>query len=296
MWGPTGSGKTTFLGALNLALNTQESPWRLTGADDASTDALIDMTRRLTEGQAFPEATQKIDRYRWYLIRELEERYGLFGRKRRQRQLQVGLDLVDPSGGHYASPHEELVEYLVSSRGIVLLFDPEREYAYGDAFSSLHAMLSRVDKRMLEDGLLLPGGKLPHHVAVCVTKFDEYRVLKTAERLRLVTTDLTDRFGFPRVEGEDRRELFRELCAVRSPANAQFITSTLERYFRADQISYFVTSAVGFHVNERTELYDPDDFSNLDDPASGPTRIRGPVYPIQVLEPVLWLSERLTEG
>ena len=42
--------------------------------------------------------------------------------------------------------------------------------------------------------------------------------------------------------------------------------------------------------------YDPDDPQNLlpDDSAPESSRIRGPVHPINVVEPLLWLGEKLT--
>ena len=137
-------------------------------------------------------------------------------------------------------------------------------------------------------------GRLPHYVAVCVTKFDEARVLKTAERLNL-TTDQSDPYGFPRVDDDDARELFSRLCEVSPSGTADLILHTLEQYFRPERIKYFVSSAVGFYVDPVTGVYNSDDFQNqipaLNHPGS--PRIRGSIHPINVVEPVLWLSEQL---
>jgi hypothetical protein len=67
-----------------------------------------------------------------------------------------------------------------------------------------------------------------------------------------------------------------------------------ERYFHPERISYFVTSAVGFMVNKRTRRFDPRDTANVYRTASNEALVRGPVHPINVVEPVLWIVRQLT--
>ena len=110
-------------------------------------------------------------------------------------------------------------------------------------------------------------GVLPHHVAVCVTKFDEPRVLATARRMGVVTTDPEDPYGFPRVRDGDARRVFAKLCN----GDGEMVLNTMDRTFRRDRVRYFVTSAIGFPA-------DP-----------------GPVNPINVAEPVLWLAEQIAK-
>jgi hypothetical protein len=64
----------------------------------------------------------------------------------------------------------------------------------------------------------------------------------------------------------------------------------LERYFYPERISYYVTSAVGFMVNKHTRRFDPRDTENVYRTASGAPLVRGPVHPINVVEPVLWIA------
>ncbi|MDN3351448.1 hypothetical protein [Actinomadura sp. DC4] len=306
MWGAPASGKTTFITALDIALTRRDSEWSIVGADDASTDFLVRATDSLSQERKFFPATQTIDRYHWFLIRQ-----GGADRRRRWRgpskdTLQIGLELLDPPGGAfalngaYAGLQEELLDNLTNSQGIVFLFDPIREFESGDAFSSLHGTLARLRQRMRASGGL-QGGKLPHHLAVCVTKFDEMRVLHTAEKLGLVTSDPHDRYEFPRVDDGDAMELFRELCDISPTGNAEMVMQALDRDFHPERTRYFVTSSIGFHVDKRTSVFDPDDPQNLIPDSSAtvakgqpePFRIRGQVHPINVMEPMTWLAECL---
>src|SRR4051794_24920510 len=102
MWGAPGSGKTTFLAALSIALNRRRDGWKVVGADSGSTQALVKMTTELATDRAFPEATQGLSRYKWFLVGQVEEQVGRwYNRKTVRRGLQLGLDLLDPSGELY---------------------------------------------------------------------------------------------------------------------------------------------------------------------------------------------------
>ncbi|MEV7010008.1 hypothetical protein [Streptosporangium sp. NPDC051022] len=302
MWGAPGSGKTTFLAALNIAAMQRQSMWSVIGADAASTDFLVRMTETLAAQRRFPQATVGMERYRWFLLSEEDGRRGRLFRRPARRQVAIGLDLLDPSGEVYSSgrsayrSREELVDVLARSRGIVYLFDPIREAEEGDAFDHLHGVLIQLCQRMLSAGRF-SDGVLPHHVAVCVAKFDDRRILETALRLRLLTIDPEDPLRFPRVDDEDAAELFRTLCEVSVDGSGKMVASAFERYFHPDRIKYFVTSAIGFHVDPGRGVYDDDDSENLL-PESGVSgfRIRGAVRPINIMEPLLWLGRRLSSG
>ena len=303
MWGAPSSGKTTFLAALSLALARQARDWRITGADDASTNVLIRLTTALSRDRAFPDATSGMEHYRWLLNgqvrRPLPRRW--FRTEYREESVRIGLDLTDASGEIFdpdkpgRGVRSDLVDNLTRSRGIIFLFDPIREFEQGDVFDHTFGVLTQLAQRM-DDSPDLIKGRLPHYVAICVTKFDEIRVLSTADKLSLVVSDPDDPYDFPRVDDSDARDFFAHLCRVSQSGNAELVPTTLERYFRPERVKYFVTSAIGFHVNPGLDVYDPDDYQNQlpDEDEPRKTRIRGTVHPINVVEPILWLAGKLT--
>ncbi|MEV8635347.1 hypothetical protein AB0395_27190 [Streptosporangium sp. NPDC051023] len=297
IWGAPGSGKTTFLAALNIALILKDGPWRLIGADGPSTDFLIEMTAALSQDQCFPQATSTLGRYRWFLSEKPELQPRRWGRKRKEaRAWKIGIDVLDAPGRSYHSKRtgrgterEDLLDSLAASRGIVFLFDPVREFKDGDAFVHLHGVLADLARRMLATGEYADD-TLPHHLAVCVTKFDELQVLQTAQKLSLLSPDPEDPHRFPRVADEDAEELFQMLSTVSASGNAGMVLPTLKQYFRSDRIKFFVTSSIGFYLDPMKGHFDPDDHQNL----ISAYQIRGQARPINVMEPMLWLGRQLS--
>jgi hypothetical protein len=299
MWGAPSSGKTTFLAALSLSLAQQGTGWKLASeeGDEASERALVNMTKAM-RNREFPKATGLLHDLRWKLVRQVTETSGGWLRKKELTRAEVlTLDLVD-SGGEFVAADNygkdsqvELVKRLQESRGIVYMFDPIREFELRDTFDHTFGICMQLLGKFTGK----PGfdGYLPHHVAVCVTKFDELPVFESARQLGLLTTDPDDPHEFPRVAEEDARLLFGRLCDANG--DGTMVRQTLESYFRPDRIRYFVTSAVGFHVNPDTGVFDPDDPQNLlpDPKGNGGNRVRGAVRPINVVEPLLWLSTRV---
>jgi hypothetical protein len=313
MWGAPGSGKTTLLAALDIALTRKNTDWKIVGADPASIDYLIEKTMALSAGKAFPEASRALERYHWLLIGPEEPRNGLWRRKAKSSgPPRIGISLLDAPGGWFGGrrrapvdqetplDQQVLLDNLVQSKGIVFLFDPIREFKVGDAFDHLHAPLTRLAGRVLgSEGSI--GGKLPHHIAVCITKFDDPRVLATAERIGVLDIAADDPHDFPRVKDEDAPQLFQELCAISASGNADMVLNALDKFFQRDRIKFFVSSSIGFYLDQRTNVFNPEDFQNLipeepdpSAPSSGQGfRIRGQLHPINVVEPMLWLGRQL---
>jgi hypothetical protein len=299
MLGATGSGKSTFLGALQIALLKQEKEWRIWCRDPASRRALVEMNTALTSEGRFPLPTTGIDTFDWILggNRARTERSGRFGSRSVEESLELTLKLTDPTGELARpdqaglQPREQLVDHVAKSRGILYMFDPIREFSRGDAYDKTYSLLMDLIAAVADDPDF--DGRLPHHVAVCVTKFDEPRVFKTAESLRMLVWDEHDPLGFPRVHGSDARALMHSLCKVSRNGTGEVVPQLLEQYFHPDRISYFVTSAIGFMVNKRTRLFDVQDTENVYRIESGESLVRGPVNPINVVEPILWLVEQM---
>jgi len=57
MWGATQCGKTTFLASLYIAITRTSNRMNIFGADDTSTDFLVESNSRLTNEHMFPDGT-----------------------------------------------------------------------------------------------------------------------------------------------------------------------------------------------------------------------------------------------
>lgn len=306
MLGTTGSGKSTFLCALEKALLEQDSDWLIFCRDAASMTQLDEMSTALTSEGRFPLPTRSIDTFDWILGGEVErtertERTGRFGPRFVERlvreRVEITLKLTDATGELGRSDQigladrKKLVEHLAKSRGILYMFDPIREFKTGDAYQRTSSLL----RELMGTASSQPDfdGRLPHHLAVCVTKLDEPRVFKTAQELRLLIDDDSNQWGFPQVHPSDAQVLLNSLCKVSRTGNGEGVPRLLERFFHPDRISYYATSAVGFMLNKHTNRFDIEDTENVYRTASGRSLVRGPVHPVNVVEPVLWLVGKL---
>jgi hypothetical protein len=297
MLGPTESGKSTFLCALRKALLEQGEDWVVFARDLASRQALDNMSNALRSEGGLPMTTKTVESMRWILSGTVErkERKGRFGgEKSIKDRVELTLRLTDAPGelgrADQVGRRERnvLINQLAESRGIVYMFDPIREFAHGDAFQRAESVLGELIGQVPDFS-----GKLPHRLAVCVTKLDDPRVFRTALDLNLLIRDDDNRWGFPRVHDADAQTLFRALAAISGSGEGEAVLMLLEQLFHPDRISYFVTSAVGFMVNKRTKRFDPRDTANVYRIGSGQPFVRGPVHPINVVEPVLWIARQL---
>ena len=114
--------------------------------------------------------------------------------------------------------------------------------------------------------------------------------------------------GMPRVRDTDAEQFFDELCTgkfwsrrdERGQQSARFVRDKLRQVFRRENIRYFVTSSIGFWMeppteNEASDSFNLDDFENVHDRDQEPS-IRGKVRPINVLEPLISLQQRIARG
>jgi hypothetical protein len=298
MLGAEKTGKTTFLGALRIALLRHDDlGWALSGDNARSAQALVKFVNDMTEDQVFPAPTEIVESYNWSLEAELPGRLRWERRRfrRKSRIIKIPLDLMDSPGesadgaGVYGrESSRRLIGSLARSGGIVLFFDPVREFEKGDAFRNMHGVLTQLKAEMQHQG------KLPHYVAVCITKFDDASVYEAARKLRVVEFDPTPP-ELPQVPDDFALELFQRLVRLSKGNNAEFVLPMLRQTFREERIKFFVTSAIGFYIDPDYEVFDADDYQNHI--SSEVTRerdhIRGGIYPINVIEPVLWLARNV---
>ena len=300
MLGPTESGKSTFLCALKKALLEQDEHWVLFTRDPASQQQLEEMSSALDSQGGFPLPTHTVDTIRWILDGTIErtERKGRFGAESKVTdRVEITLRLTDAPGGLGQTDaigktdRNELIKQLADSRGILYMFDPIREFTHGDAYQRTDSLLTELLGVVSQDPEF--EGRLQHRLAVCVTKLDDPRVFTTARELGILIPDDTSPWGFPRVHETDAQQLFHALGPISKSGNGEALPRLFERYFYPERISYYVTSAVGFMVNKRTRRFDQRDTENVYRTASGQALVRGPVHPINVVEPVLWIARQL---
>jgi len=300
MWGAPGSGKTTFLGALDIALKRRSYGLRMAGMTEASVNLLIEMTDRLVVDREFPPQTLAIDYVEWELFRQRSADPASTSSPPSGAN-RITLSLVDPSGElaraqNRSNPdRKKLIDDLADSDGILFMFDPIREFEVGDAFSTTNGLLHQLTAAIASKNRERFDGTLPQHVAICVTKFDEPKVLETAKKLGIVNRQAHDPHQLPWVHEHDALRLLTALTAVSGSGDGEMLLNALQQAFPG-RIQFFVTSAVGFYVNPMTGKFDDDDPQNL--VKSGPgmsrqSRIRGALYPINVVEPIVWLSEQV---
>lgn len=301
MWGASATGKTSFLAALHTALIAEQNGWRLRGEDKESTRTLVTLTNTLVNQGGFPKATEQLNEYRWSLVARVPSTdWHWYGPRRRSADIVIPMPVVDvagevaDAGQPHGAPHpltDRFVDNLANSTGIVFFYDPIREFERGDAFQHTFGVLAELDSQMK------PHGRLPHYVAVCITKFDEQRMLTAAQLMGIVDYDVDPPY-FPRVLEKDAREFFSRICSVSRTRNAHRVLSLLEATFEPARIRYFVTSSIGFYVDRSTGTFNPQDYQQHI-PRTTPdenSRIRGDVRPINVVEPIIWLGNQLTRA
>lgn len=296
--GPPQSGKTTFLSALNIAFLRRKHDWNFAPADERSADQLIKLSTALTARQEFPEATRLIQPLNWVLngwAPGSERRF--FRRRETKIPVQIGLDMIDVPGETLHSSaigtraQSLLIDEIARSDAIIFLFDPIRESEEGDSYEFVYGVLAQVMQRVsaLTQAKV---GRLPHHIAVCATKFDDPAMYIAAKKMGLVRF-APEEPHLPTVS--DAREFFTRIYELSGSNYGRMILRLLESYGNPRRIKYYVTSTIGFNVNPETNRFSEDDYTNVipPDKSQGPSVIRGPLYPINVAEPVLWLCGQL---
>ena len=313
LWGAPGCGKTTFLAALNIAasrLPPQE--FTISGMDGASASLLAENTERLTRDRQFPAITVNEGQCS-YLVRimaKVLERHR-FGRQTMTTvpvEMSLGLlgeqgqiiseipadDKTDDDDMSMPVAEEVVMGGPASGNGLLLLFDPIKERDRSDTFDHLKGALLRIAQRWIASHAT-PAGQLPHYVAVCFTKFDHPDIYLRAKERGYRNFSVDDPFMFPCVHDE-LAELFFDELMQSERGNADLVVGALRRYFEPDRVRFFATSAIGFYKNPKVARFEEGDFINTLNREDGGFEIRGAIHPINVIEPLMWICNRLASA
>ena len=167
--------------------------------------------------------------------------------------------------------------------------------------------------RVLDEEIRLQSG--PFEYAVLVPEFVR-RQLQTrlGEELTLHTlqyiegNQMSNRW-VPRLVGflsDADLEFFDLLCTgkfwgekyERGDRSARFVRNELRNAFDPAKIEYFVTSSIGFWIPPgwagAGSDFDPGDFANYHKVGQNEASIRGAISPINVLEPLIRLRQRIS--
>jgi hypothetical protein len=304
LWGATASGKSTFLSALFIAAMRSPADLRVKGANDESTDFLIRNTHTLNAQHRFPPPTIAQTPLSWILQMSVPNRArGRWRKGPPTVPFDFRVDLQDAPGRAFAAVPEsepnridigddsdtpEVANYLANCQGLLLLIDPIRERDLGDAHEYFHGTLLRIAQRVE----MPPGQRLPHYIAVCLTKFDDPSVFRFALDNEFLSYSEYDPMMFPRVHDYEAERFMREMLAGSPLSDVELVVGALRQYFYPERVQYFITSAVGFYVGRSGEFRE-DDYQNVVQVEDGSFAIRGQIHPINVAEPLLWLGERI---
>lgn len=329
LWGAPRSGKTTFLSALYSAVLESPLDLRFFGVNNESTDFITEMTDRL-DVREFPPATQAIRELAWTLGMTSKDRVARTVTRGRRAETvwdvasvgrQVTIEMRDAPGRVYGTnrsvqppaheeypsgvvlpgadpdpwaadspeqpPEDEVIDHLSGCTGLILLVNPIEERESGSTYRYFQTTLAKVAQRQLAQ--LPAGSRLPHSIAVCMTMFDHPAVFSFSQRGHYHVPDQT-RERFPRVPNNRAEEFLTEFCSDSNAASIDRFCKAIKRFFNADQVRFYVTTSIGFYVDRRQGVFNPDDYQNTVEQPDGRVLIRGRVNPVNVLEPLLWLS------
>ena len=297
IWGGSGSGKTTFLSALELAtLLDPHGNWNIWGNDEASSGSVEFLLRgsEKLRSKEFPDPTVGINRalYTYEISGKLTTGFAGFvnalrGLVGKPRSVRFTLNVFDYPGGDLltADPADPLWENLASCDGLVYLFDPHMDDPTSDNFKCLsrsmnmmQQVLRRSNRAPMDDGLL------PHYLAVCVTKFDDDYVFTRLREANLIYQDPNTPEQVPYVlDTEKAFECFADRYTIPKIRNS----------FHKDRVRFFLTSSIGFYREEGK--VNIDRCCNVST-EPGHLKILGDPIPVGIFEPLLWIQSQLVRS
>ena len=278
--GTANSGKTTFLAAASLAATAARprlGRWNVIAESEQAEHFLVQQTNALAVVRRFPEATMGPTAFSYVFRAEVP-------RRRSTERVDFALDFCDVGGGEYRRENygrdQTLDAHLGRAGHLVILLDP---VGSGPQAEFLVPHLERLTQEFHESSRLVKG-RLPHHVAFCVTKFDEPAVFQDARRGNWVGQNSQ---GDPCVPDADAEGYIAWLG--RRSADVGRARALVRGHFLPRRVSWYAVSAIGFH-RTRDGLLNLDDCSNQTYDEHGLRVLRGPARPLNVLEPLIALG------
>jgi len=272
MWGPKGSGKTTYIAMIYGTALKSNVKWVIRPNDLNSTQFVQENINAIRNGE-FPTPTtyvQEPNIYKYQIhalnpaalsenengnekeflesVVDFVRNVKLDQSSKKNASEEVVVSLADVAGEQFLteSLDHPLWEHLATSDGLVCLLDPaEAESHFDVTFRLLQFLWLKLKDR---PNFLVNNNYLPHYVAFCFSKIDQ-----------------SDFIGFVNKP--------RDLVLHLEKQNNLDIDKLLLQYFLPDRIKYFTISSIGMqaHVSGHT-IENPKD-----------------IAPINILEPLRWL-------
>lgn len=290
--GAAGTGKTTFAAALYLAALSHagaDAYWSLHRAREPH-DPRLDRAISQLRSRRFPSPVEGVRPLELRLAGQIDEargggRFVRPGRRRVDCMVEVYQAMQSSAVSATQTAEAADVERMAHADALLYLVDPVRELAgdrrWGTNFQFFNVLLEAL---MVELGRSnrLDRGRLPHHVAVCLTKFDHPKVFEGAVTAGLVTFP---EHGDPRMSDTQAIQYLNWLCESTPGSGISLLRDGLRRHFHADRLAYFATSSVGFY---RPNIRPPAlaDYRNVVVVGERP-HLRGLARPWNVMEPLL---------
>ena len=304
LWGGPHSGKTTVLSALPIAAIQgagRSSGWIVTGVNDSSTSVLTEGVNMLINSRRFPNPTDpnSRDTIMWSFQghdavdpREPQRWSARLRRPSGPQPIEFALQLQDFSGENfrYDMVSPQIVESLALSNGLLFLFDPVFEgHTNLQSFNYFYGALQQVAARVRNENRM-DRGRLPHHVSVLVTKFDDPGFFSAAVNAGWVHQEQAGA-RMPYVPLEHGPAFFDWVSTARHGGTASLVRDALRSFFHVDRIEYFASSAIGFRLNPHG-VFDYGDYANVEI-RDGQPGIKSLARPMNVLEPLIRLERRI---